>query len=124
MEVGELTIRQFIERVHGPEPQGWLVVWTRQDKASRAFPLAQEGALEAAVAYCADRATRQDVYAAVGLQGQAPENGSRGKEAGVISVPGVWADIDIGGAAHKAKDLPVSEEEALSLVEAVGLRRR
>ena len=121
MEGDKLAIRQFIERVHGPEPEGLLVVWTRQDKASRAFPLAQEGALDAAVAYCAERAARMDVYAAVGLQREEPEHGSRGKEAGVISVPGVWADIDIGGAAHKAKDLPCSEEEALSLVDAVGL---
>ena len=86
MEGDKLAIRQFIERVHGPEPEGWLVVWTRQDKASRAFQLAQEGALDAAVAYCAERAARMDVYAAVGLQGQAPDNGGRGKEAGVISV--------------------------------------
>jgi putative DNA primase/helicase len=121
MEGDKLAIRQFIERVHGPEPEGWLVVWTRQDKASRAFPLAQEGALDAAVAYCAERAARMDVYAAVGLQREEPEHGSRGKEAGVVSALGVWADIDIGGAAHKAKDLPASEEEALSLVEAVGL---
>jgi putative DNA primase/helicase len=97
------------------------VVWTRQDKASRAFPLSREGALDAAAAYCAERAARQDVYAAAGLQREEPEHGSRGKEAGVVSVPGVWADIDVGGAAHKAKDLPGSEEEALSLVEAVGL---
>jgi len=121
MEGDKAAIRQFIERVHGPEPEGWLVIWTRQDKASRAFPLARAGALDAAVAYCAERASRMDVYAAVGLQREEPEHGSRGKEAGVVSVPGVWADIDIGGAAHKAKDLPASEAEALSLVEAVGL---
>lgn len=121
MEGDKLAIRQFIERVHGPEPQGWLVLWTRRDKATRAFDLTQEDALDRAVDYCAERATRQDVYAAAGLQGREPEKGSRGKEDGVASVPGVWADIDIGGSAHKAKDLPASEEEALSLVEAVGL---
>jgi putative DNA primase/helicase len=121
MEGDKAAIRQFIERVHGSEPEGWLVIWTRQDKASRAFPLARAGALDAAVAYCAGRAARMDVYAAAGLQREEPEHGSRGKEAGVVSAPGVWADIDIGGAAHKAKDLPASEEEALSLVEAVGL---
>jgi P4 family phage/plasmid primase-like protien len=115
------VIRQFIERVHGPEPHGWLVIWTRQDKATRAFPLREGGALEAAVDYCAERASRQDVYAAVGLQGNAPEGGGRGREDGVVSVPGVWADIDFGSEAHKAQDLPRTEAEALTIVETVGL---
>jgi putative DNA primase/helicase len=115
------VIRQFIERVHGPEPHGWLVIWTRQDKATKAFPLNRGGALEAAVSYCAERAARQDVYAAVGLQGAEPGGGGRGKEDGVVAVPGVWADIDFGGEAHKAQDLPRTEAEALALVETVGL---
>jgi putative DNA primase/helicase len=115
------VIRQFIERVHGPEPHGWLVIWTRQDKATRAFPLREGGALEAAVDYCAERASRQDVYAVVGLQGNAPEGGGRGREDGVVSVPGVWADIDFGSEAHKAQDLPRTEAEALTIVETVGL---
>jgi putative DNA primase/helicase len=46
---------------------------------------------------------------------------SRGKEDGVVSVPGVWADIDIAGAAHKAQDLPPGEADALVLANAVGL---
>ena len=50
-----------------------------------------------------------------------PKNGSRGMEQGVIVVPGVWADIDIDGLAHKATNLPRTEEEALSLVSATGL---
>ena len=115
------VIRQFIERVHGSEPHGWLVIWTRQDKATRAFPLKEGGALDAAVDYCSARAERQDVYAAVGLQGCEPEGGGRGKEDGVVSVPGVWADIDFGGEAHKAQDLPRTEAEALSVVATVGL---
>ena len=115
------VIRQFIERVHGSEPHGWLVIWTRQDKATRAFPLKEGGALDAAVDYCAARAERQDVYAAVGLQGREPEGAGRGKEDGVVSVPGVWADIDFGGEAHKAQDLPRTETEALSVVATVGL---
>jgi len=81
------VIRQFIERVHGPEPHGWLVIWTRQDKATKAFPLNRGGALEAAVSYCAERAARQDVYAAVGLQGAEPGGGGRGKEDGVSRYP-------------------------------------
>jgi len=120
-EINESAIRGFFERLHGSGGQGWLIVWTRQDKATRAFDLSQAGALDLAVDYCAERAARSDVYAAVGLQHHQPKNGSRGMEQGVIVVPGVWADIDIDGLAHKATNLPKTEEEALSLVSATGL---
>jgi putative DNA primase/helicase len=121
MEGNRSSTREFFERVHGGEPHGWLVVWTRQDKAARAFLLSSGDALDRATDYCAERAPACDVYAAVGLQGQQPEKGSRGKEDGVVSVPGLWADIDIGSAAHKSKTLPPDEASALSLVDAVGL---
>jgi len=121
MEADARAIRQFFGRLHGPEPAGWLIVWTRQDKATRAFELAREGELERAVEYCCERAGGADVYAAVGLQTEKPAKG-RGNEEGVRSIPGLWADIDISSEAHKTKDLPPSEEAALSLVAAVGLR--
>ena len=90
MEGNRRVIREFFERVHGGEPQGWLVVWTRQDKAARAFELSSKDALDRAAEHCAGRAQACDVYAAVGLQGQAPEKGSRGKEDGVAAIPGLW----------------------------------
>lgn len=120
MEADRQAIRHFIKRVHGPDPAGWLVVWTRQDKATHAFDLACNGELDRAVAYCAANAADSDVYQAVGLQKERPSKG-RGTEAGVCSVPGFWADIDIRGPAHKTSDLPTTEQEAMVLVEAVGL---
>ena len=84
MEADRQAIRRFIERIHGPEPSGWLIIWTRQDKATRAFDLGTEGALERAVEYCALKASAFDVYAAVGLQYEQPANGNRGAESGVV----------------------------------------
>ncbi len=121
MEADRQAIRQFIERVHGPEPSGWLILWTRQDKATRAFDLGREGALEQAVEHCAAKASRFDVYAAVGLQQERPVNTSRGAELGVSALPGFWADVDIAGAAHKAEALPPTEQDARSLIDTVGL---
>ena len=120
MEADKLAIRRFIRRVHGPEPSGWLALWTRQNKECRAFDIVTETGLDQAVDFCCARAL-QDVYAAVGLQRQEPANGSRGKEDGVVSVPGVWADVDIAGPAHASQALPQTEREALSLVASVGL---
>lgn len=76
MEADKQAIRQFLARVHGPEPEGWLILWTRQDKATAAFHLAEEGALDRAVEYCSDKALTFDVYAAVGLQQERPANTS------------------------------------------------
>ena len=121
MPGGIEEIKRFFQHLHGLDPAGHLIIWTRQDKATRAFDLGVDGSLDRAAKYCADRARRCDVYAAVGRQREPPSNGGRGSEDGVCALPAVWADIDIGGAAHKAKNLPASEEEALALVEALGL---
>ena len=115
----KVAIGQFFERLHGTEGQGFLIIWTRQDKATKAFDLSQAGAMDLAVDYRAERAAHQDVYAAVGLQQHLLKGGLRGKD-GVIVCPGVYADIDILGPAHKATNLPKTEEEALSLVSALG----
>jgi putative DNA primase/helicase len=121
MEADRQAIWQFLERVHGPEPAGWLILWTRQDKATRAFNLGEEGALDQAVEYCAAKASTFDVYAAVGLQHERPANTSRGAEPGVSSLPGFWADVDVAGVAHKAEALPPTEQDARSLIETAGL---
>jgi P4 family phage/plasmid primase-like protien len=121
MEADRQAIRQFLERVHGPETVGWLILWTRQDKATRAFDLGEEGALDRATEYCAASAPTFDVYAAVGLQHERPAGANRGAEPGVSALPGLWADVDIAGAAHKAEALPPTEQDARSLIEAVGL---
>lgn len=122
MQPNNSAILEFLQRVHGPEPRGWLVIGTGQDNATRAFDLTQEGTLDLAVDYCADRAELQDVYAAVGLQAQHPTNGSLGEEDGVVALPGICADIDIAAPAHRARDLPQDEGAALSLVCSVGFQ--
>lgn len=121
MEADRQAIRQFLERVHGPEPAGWLILWTRQDKATRAFNLSEAGALDEAVEYCAAKAPTFDVYAAVGLQHERPAHTSRGAEPGVSALPGLWADVDIAGAAHKSDALPPTEQDARSLIDTAGL---
>ena len=113
--------RTFFVRLHGPESSGHLVIWTRPDKATRTFDLRAEQSYESAAQYCVARADGAEVYAAVGLQGESPPPGSRGSEGGVVQVPGVWADVDIAGPAHKSGQLPPTEEDAFTLIDAVGL---
>ena len=121
MEADGQAIRQFLGRVHGPEPVGWLITWARQDGATWAFNLGSKGSLDRAVEYCAAKASSFDVYAAVGLQSEKPAGKTRGAESGVSVLPGFWADVDVIGASHKASNLPPTEEDACSLIECVGL---
>ena len=114
-------ITGFFRRLHGEEASGHLIVWTRQNSATRAFDLAAEGAITTAAEYCDQRAAVFDVYAAVGLQGSPPGGNLRGTEDGVAVVPAVWADIDIFGPAHTAQNLPPTEQHAFTIIEAVGL---
>lgn len=59
-----------------------------------------------------------NVYFAVGVQGDRPDKG-RGKEVGVISLPGFWADIDVLGPNHAALALPPTIEDAMCILQAV-----
>lgn len=115
------VIQKYLEHTYGPEPVGKLICWTRQDKVTRAFDLAESGSIQKAAEYAASSAAHTDVYFAIGLQKTAPARGKRGDEQGVVALPGLWADIDIQGAAHAAVNLPETEEEALSLIETFGL---
>jgi putative DNA primase/helicase len=83
--------------------------------------LASKGALDRAVEYCAAKASSCDVYAAVGLQSEKPAGKTRGAESGVSVLPGLWADVDIAGASHKATTLPPTDGDAYGLIECVGL---
>lgn len=114
-------IAEFFRRLHGEEGSGHLIIWTRQDKATRAFDLAAGTAFGAVAEYCVQRAATCDVYAAVGLQRIPPAGSGRGAEDGVCAIPALWADIDIAGPAHSSPNLPATEQEALTLLDAVGL---
>lgn len=52
------------------------------------------------------------------MQGQQPHRG-RGKQAGVIALPGLWADIDVLGPNHAATNLPPTLEDAWKIIRAV-----
>lgn len=60
----------------------------------------------------------RNVYFAIGVQGSRPAKG-RGKESGVVSLPGLWADIDVLGPNHAALALPPTIEDAWRITRAV-----
>jgi hypothetical protein len=63
----------------------------------------------------------ENVYFAVGVQGQQPARG-RGKEVGVIALPGLWGDVDVLGPNHAATNLPPTLEDAWGVILGVPFR--
>ena len=124
MEADKLAIRRFIQVIHGADLKGWLILWTRRDKVTRAFDLSIETALDQASAYCAECAAQQDVYAAAGLQGEKPAGGSRGKEDGVVSVPGVWLISISPGPPTRARTFLLPNERRCNSSKPWAYRRR
>lgn len=64
-------------------------------------------------------ANTYDLYVSVATHREPGQGSSRGGYKTVTSIPGFWADIDIGTAGHKPAALPNPEtvEEALSIIE-------
>jgi hypothetical protein len=76
--------------------------------------------LEKAVTYALKQAHQCDVYVGVGLRGTRVPKG-RGEAHDVIALPGLYADIDLKHAVHKAGNLPESINDARDILDAISL---
>src|ERR1043166_4284414 len=96
---------------------GYLLAWALEGKRSTWFRPESMGDLAAFVNKMKDR----NLYLGCGLSptDQGPFNRCESKQ--VIGIPGLWADIDIAGDAHKGKALPPDLSSALALAKAMPL---
>lgn len=120
-------ITRFLQLLYGSEARGHLVVWTKQNKKSFWYPVS---ALDEVGRKAAQMAQTCDVYFGIGLQdkravqdmqskrsdGNSDLSRTRGCAETVISVPGLWLDIDVRGKAHAELNLPPAKEDAVELV--------
>lgn len=102
----------FLTAVY-PDLPGLLCIFELPSRQARYF-----SDREAAAHWAVSRSGEQNVYFAVSLFREQPERG-RGTEALSAGIPGVWADIDVRGAAHKADNLPPSIEAAKEMLAAI-----
>lgn len=109
------NIQEYFEALYGPEPPGWLVLWTKlkSQTATYAYPGKR---IEEAVETASILAPSCDVYHGVSLLRAKPAGKSRGKTEDALFVPGLWVDLDIHGPAHKATHLPPDRTAALTLL--------
>jgi len=111
------VVREWLERLYGRSPGYFTVIafangrpaatkWYRTDQLARAARTIE--------AY----ADKYDLYVSCATHREPAERG-RGNAKTVTSIPGLWADLDIGTEGHKAAALPnpADETEALSILE-------
>ena len=108
----------FLNSVFAGLESGIVALFAKPTMVSSFMHLDRDGWQHEAASTAMRVRQEHNVYFAIGVQGDRPEKG-RGKEAGVVSLPGFWADIDILGPNHAALALPPTAEEAWGIIAAV-----
>lgn len=120
-------ITRFLELLYGSADRGHLVLWTKQNKKSLWYPVS---ALEEIGREAARLAQTCDIYFGVGLQdkgaaqnvqskrsnGKSDLSRTRGFTETVVSIPGLWLDVDVRDKAHAELNLPPTKNDAAELV--------
>src|SRR5215217_2345867 len=114
-----LGTEEFFRTLYGDEAPGFLPIFTHTPNRTR-WVVADSPAEAARIAVQSGR--KRDTYFGIGLHGKALGEGQRGKAARVIALPGLWADLDVKGEAHEAKNLPPTRKDAMRITEAIPLK--
>ena len=105
---------EFFQVLYPAETEGNTYIWTLPEKYTRVFPCAN--ALEIAQAARQETEAHNDVYYSVGVSERPFRAYERAKSSDIVSIPGLWVDIDIAGGAHATKALPPDYAAARSLL--------
>jgi len=120
----------FLRLLWGPNPPaGFLVTWSKDlgpRSSSDSYPATDLARAAAAAVNEADLPTGpgipnydwslgREVYFGTCLQAEEPERWRRGTASGACAIPGLWADLDVAGPAHKSASLPPTKEAAADL---------
>jgi AAA domain-containing protein len=113
--VSDDTIK-WLERLYSNSP-GYFGITAFAGGRPRKTRWFATSELEAANQLIIKYADKADLYLSVGTHIEPQE--TRGGESTIISIPGLWADLDIGEEGHKPASLPnpSTEDDALSIVD-------
>jgi hypothetical protein len=109
---------RFLQSVFSGQEAGFVALFNKPSKHSTFVPLKKREWYTEAAKNAILAREKENIYFAIGVQGQQPHRG-RGKQAGVIALPGLWADIDVLGPNHVATNLPPTLEDAWKIIQAV-----
>ena len=111
--------REWLDRLYAQSP-GWFAVTAFAGGRPRAVKWFATDDLDRASRTIVQTSVRGDVYVSVATHDEPPEDPrSRGGEKSVVSIPGFWADLDIGELGHKPANLPnpPDEQSAMSILD-------
>src|SRR3712207_3729987 len=114
-----LGTEQFFRVLYGDEAPGFLPIFTHTPNRTR-WVAADSPAEAARIAVQSGR--KHDTYFGIGLHREALGEGQRGTAAGVIALPGLWAELDVKGEAHQANNLPPTGKDAMCIAKAIPLK--
>ncbi len=95
---------------------GYLLLWLKDGRRSLWFRATD---LQAVATAAVEYAGSTDVYLGCALSPHDHGPSQRCKAQEAAGIPGLWADIDIAGPAHRAHDLPPDLDSAASLARAM-----
>lgn len=109
-------IREWLERLYAQSP-GFFGITAFAGGKPRRTQWFATSALDAAEKVIIKYADKADLYLSVGTH-EEPQQ-TRGGESTIISIPGLWSDLDIGEVGHKPASLPnpPTEQDALSIID-------
>lgn len=109
-------VREWLERLYSQSP-GYFGITAFAYGKPRATRWFATSALDAAVKQIEIYSGKVDTYLSVGTHSE--PQATRGGESTIISIPGLWADLDIGEVGHKPASLPnpSNEEDALRIIQ-------
>jgi len=118
-EMAALGAQEFFRTLYGDDAPGYLPIFTHTPNRTR-WVAANSPAESARIAV--ENGRERDTYFGIGLHKEALGERRRGTAAGVIALPGLWADLDVKGEAHEANNLPPTGKDAMRITEAIPLR--
>ncbi|OPX86078.1 MAG: hypothetical protein A4E53_03284 [Pelotomaculum sp. PtaB.Bin104] len=111
-------IQDFFNALYGPDPPGYIPLWSKQDKLTQWYRASD---FDQMAARCLEMAPYYDVYFGVGLQAEKLTSSKRGTSDSVIAIGAIHVDIDCSGGSHAASNLPTFEE-AIQLLNCLPIR--
>jgi Primase C terminal 1 (PriCT-1) len=113
------TIAAQLETLYGGLTEGWLSIFAEMpDKRAHRTEWAPVSDLVGAADTMAQLSNDgYNVWYAQGIQRERLTGQQRGKEEGVIALPGLWFDLDIAGPTHKCTALPADSKGARNFLQ-------
>src|SRR5215208_1689563 len=113
------STQAFFLALYGEDAPGYVVIWTPTPNETHWVAASDLAEMER---ISLEIGRERDTYFGIGLHKEKLEKGRRGKSSEVIAIPGLWADLDIKGEAHKANNLPPTCKDAMRIIEAIPLK--